>query len=227
MVERPYPNPYPDVSIVKLNATGTALEYTAFLWGRAMSRPRALPWMRRTDVTGYTSSFDFPTTPGAFDSDVQRHLGWFRRQAECCGHPRGQHVSWEGRTLSRARASRWMRQAVRDVTGYTQSTDFPTTPGAFDTTANGGDDLFVVRLNAIGTSLEYSTYVGGASHDRGSSIAVDAAGSVYVTGSPNPPISRHHRVASTRRRMAVTTFSSSNRTPPARVSTTAHIWVGL
>jgi hypothetical protein len=52
------------------------------------------------------------------------------------------------------------------VTGYTSSTDYPVTPGAFQTTNGGGlGDVFVTKLNATGTALVYSTYIGGSFHD--------------------------------------------------------------
>jgi hypothetical protein len=78
------------------------------------------------------------------------------------------------------------------VTGSTNSTDFPTTRGAFQTKYAGPagnpilssiGDVFVSKLNPTGTALIYSTYLGGATgKDGGASIAVDAAGDVYVTG---------------------------------------------
>ena len=69
------------------------------------------------------------------------------------------------------------------VTGLTDSTDFPTTAGAAQTThAGGGVDAFVTKLNATGSGLVYSTYLGGSDGDIGHGIAVDAAGSAYVTG---------------------------------------------
>ena len=68
------------------------------------------------------------------------------------------------------------------VTGETSSSDFPTTAGAFDTTDSGGDDAFVAKLNASGSALLYSTYLGGSGDDKGEGIAVDAAGNVYATG---------------------------------------------
>ena len=49
------------------------------------------------------------------------------------------------------------------VTGDTASADFPTTPGAFDTTFNGGCDAFVTKLDASGAALVYSSYLGGSS----------------------------------------------------------------
>jgi hypothetical protein len=68
------------------------------------------------------------------------------------------------------------------IAGWTYSADFPTTPGVFQTTLAGGSNAFVSKLNAAGSALVYSTYLGGSSYDFGSSIAVDASGNAYVTG---------------------------------------------
>jgi len=68
------------------------------------------------------------------------------------------------------------------VVGSTISTDFPTTPGVYDDTQNGNWDVFVTRMNANGTALVYSTYLGGSDWDVGSGIAVDAGGSATITG---------------------------------------------
>jgi hypothetical protein len=75
------------------------------------------------------------------------------------------------------------------VTGRTDSTDFPTTPGAFQTTLGGNctpyqcPDAFVTKLNASGSALIYSTYVGGSAYDAeyASHIAIDATGAAYIT----------------------------------------------
>ena len=68
------------------------------------------------------------------------------------------------------------------VTGFTDSVDFPTTIGAFDTTHDGNGDVFVTKLNPAGSALVYSTFLGGSSRDFGFGIAVDTSGSAYVTG---------------------------------------------
>ncbi|HZI87399.1 MAG TPA: SBBP repeat-containing protein, partial [Pyrinomonadaceae bacterium] len=70
------------------------------------------------------------------------------------------------------------------VTGKTAALDFPTTPGAFQTSFGLGDALFVAKLNPEGTGLVYSTYINGAS---GNGIAVDFAGNAYVTGEASTP----------------------------------------
>jgi hypothetical protein len=72
------------------------------------------------------------------------------------------------------------------VAGYTQSSDFPTTSGAFDTSFNGSagssGDAFVTKLNASGSALVYSTFLGGTNDDGAAAIAVDSAGAAYVAG---------------------------------------------
>jgi hypothetical protein len=69
------------------------------------------------------------------------------------------------------------------VTGYTSSSNFPTTTGAFQTAFGGASDAFVTELNPTGSALVYSTYLGGSGYDQGNGIAVDASGNAYVTGS--------------------------------------------
>jgi hypothetical protein len=74
------------------------------------------------------------------------------------------------------------------VCGRTLSTDFPVTPGAFQTThvvvTNIGDnwDAFITKLKPDGSALVYSTYLGNATDDAAFAIAADASGSAYVTG---------------------------------------------
>lgn len=70
------------------------------------------------------------------------------------------------------------------LTGFTGSSNFPITSGAYQTTYGGGgsQDAFVTKLNAAGSSLLSSTYLGGTGSDLGYGIAVDASGNAYVTG---------------------------------------------
>jgi Beta-propeller repeat len=72
------------------------------------------------------------------------------------------------------------------VTGITESADYPTTPVAFDSTLDGGFDVFVTKLDASGSALAHSTYLAGTDAEVGSEvsngIAVDGTGRAYVTG---------------------------------------------
>jgi len=69
------------------------------------------------------------------------------------------------------------------VAGYTYSTNFPTTSGAFQVASAGNGDAFLTKLDPSGSTLGYSTYLGGSGRDYGYAVGVDAAGDAFVTGS--------------------------------------------
>src|SRR5208283_4175598 len=86
------------------------------------------------------------------------------------------------------------------VTGYTWSTNFPTVNPLRATNNTSHKTAFVSKLNAAGSALVYSTYLGGTFFDQGQGIAVDASGNAYVTGwtqsadfpTVNPLQATHH-----------------------------------
>lgn len=74
------------------------------------------------------------------------------------------------------------------LSGLTDSTDFPVTPGAYQSTWNGGSgsepiDVYVVKLNSAGTGLVYCTYIGGTDNEVAYGIIVDKQGNAYIAGS--------------------------------------------
>ena len=72
------------------------------------------------------------------------------------------------------------------MTGYTISSDFPTTSNAFQTQNNGGVDLFLVRMNlsvSPSARIQYSTMIGGSGDDNARAVAVDQQNQAYITGS--------------------------------------------
>ena len=73
------------------------------------------------------------------------------------------------------------------ITGDTSSTEatFPVTVGPFLSYNGGGTDVFVAKVDATGTSLNYSGYIGGTGEEQGNGIAVDSTGSAYITGQTN------------------------------------------
>jgi hypothetical protein len=68
------------------------------------------------------------------------------------------------------------------VGGATRAVGFPTTPGSYQPSLAGFRDIFVTKLNAAGSALVYSTFVGGENFEDLTDIAVDGAGQAYFTG---------------------------------------------
>ena len=139
-------------------------------------------------VTGFTGSTNFPTTAGASRTNLQ---GGFADVFVTKLNPTGTALVYStylgGNGFDEGYSIAVDAVGNAYVTGYTDSTNFPTTAGAFQTTygAGGFADAFVTKLNATGTALVYSTYLGGDDYDEGNGIAVDSAGNAYVTGDAN------------------------------------------
>ena len=181
-----------DVFVVKLNATGSALVYATFLGGDNWDEGDAIAVDEAGNVymTGVTISSDFPTTPGAFDRDRNGSFDAFVAKLNASG------TTLVYATFLGGGSSEWGLGIAVDgsgtsyVTGRTESSDFPTTLGAFDTTYDGDFDAFVVKLNPSDSVLGYATFLGGSHSDGGYGIAIDGSGASYVTGetgSPNFP----------------------------------------
>jgi hypothetical protein len=96
-----------------------------------------------------------------------------------------------GAAFDEAKAIALGPNKVAYVTGTTNSNDFPTTPGAFDTTVATGGKAFVTLINTAAAgggaaTKKYSTFLGGTGGNTGFGIQADAAGNAYVAGSTGP-----------------------------------------
>lgn len=190
-----------DVFVTKFNPAGSALIYSTHIGGTADDEAMgiAVDAAGSAYVTGHTESLNFPTTPGAFRTGcvavpVNIPIGDI-----CSGGdafvskltPDGSALVYST-YLSGGRFEVGRSIAVDEagnayVTGFTNSTDFPTANPVQDTFGGGGHDAFVVKLNPGGSALTYSTYLGGGGDDGGYGIAVDAAGDAWVTGFTTSP----------------------------------------
>ena len=183
----PSRNSYSDAFVAKLNPAGSGLTYATFLGGCGddIGEGIAVDGMGSAYVTGYTRSDDFPTTSGAFDTGFHGNEDAFVVKL----NPAGSALDY-GTFLGGANNEKSVGIAVDEannayIAGWTESADFPSTPGAFDPSYNYGTqegDAFAVKLNAAGSSLAYATFLGGNRSDMAFAIAVDRAGSAYVTG---------------------------------------------
>ena len=178
-----------DGFVVKLNPAGSGLAYATFLGGdgRDYGGGIAVDGAGSAYVMGSTESTNFPATPGAFDPSYNGSTVDFGDAYVVKLNPAGSGLAYATflggsyGDLGYAIAVDGVGSAY--VTGSTESTNFPTTPGAFDTSYNGSTfDGFVVKLNPAGSGLAYATFLGGDGWDFGYGIAVDGAGSAYVTG---------------------------------------------
>jgi hypothetical protein len=166
------------------------LIYATFIGGSDFdgASPVAVDQAGDAYVTGITYSMDFPVTPGAISGSLKGYRDAFVAKLDATGSML-LYATYLGGTDSTPHTEATTSIAVDSsgcayVTGYTRSLDFPTTPGAFDRTPNS-DDAFVVKLNAIGNALEYSTFLGGSVDDWGLGIAVDKDDHAFVTGLAN------------------------------------------
>ena len=163
------------------------LRYSTFLGGRGddLAQGIAVDGTGSAYVTGWTRSADFPTTSGAFDTTYN---GGYSDVFVTKMNPSGSALEYSTYLGGSSSQIEWGASVAVDaagnayVTGTTLSSDFPTTPGAFETTFGGGTDAFVTELNPSGDALVYSTYLGGSGNDEGNGVALDGAGNAYVTG---------------------------------------------
>ena len=180
-------NGYDDAFVVKLNPSGSDLVYATFLGGSGWDYGRAIAvdGTGNAYVTGETESHDFPTTPDAFDTTGNGYYDAFVVKLNPSGSDLVYATFLGGRSDDRGYDIAVDAAGNAYVTGQTNSPDFPTTSGAFDTSGDGYTDAFVVKLNPSGSDLVYATFLGGsgAVAEPGRGIAVDGWGNAYVTGS--------------------------------------------
>ena len=173
-----------DIFVFKLAAGGDSLLYSTFVGGSAWDSGQALApdGAGNVLVTGYTKSSDFPTTAGAYDTGFNGgDYDAFVFKLAAGGDSLLYSTFVGGSDSDRGYALALDGAGNLLVTGYTGSSDFPTTAGAHDTSFNGSYDVFVFKL-AAGGGLLYSTFVGGSAPDYGHALALDGAGNVVVTG---------------------------------------------
>lgn len=173
-----------DIFVTKLNGDLTRLIASTYLGGAYEDYVRsiAIGLDKTIYVTGQTSSPDFPVTPGAYDTSKSGASDAFLVRLN------GDLTRILASTYLGGSSDEHAHSIVLDpgginiyVTGRTLSSNFPTTPGAYDTSFNNGD-AFISKLNWNLTHLLASTYLGGSDNDYGTSIAIDTDRNIYVSG---------------------------------------------
>ncbi|MEY2458982.1 MAG: hypothetical protein QOG30_812, partial [Acidimicrobiaceae bacterium] len=173
-----------DGFVFKLNAAGSALSYSTYLGGTDIDSPRAIAvdGAGSAFVTGEVYSNDFPTTAGAFRRTMAGQIDMFVTKLNATGSALTYSTFLGGTQVDNGSSIKVDASGNAYALGFSSSTDFPTTPGAFDTSANGAFDVTLTKLDPAGSALVYSTYLGGQGFDNGNDVAVDGSGNAYVTG---------------------------------------------
>ena len=198
--------------VIKLNPSGSALVYSTYLGsdGVDVGLGIAADTVGNAYVTGGTrrafppppTPVPFPTTAGAF----QTLPGGGTCGGNACRDAFVAKLGSTGLVLYSTLLGGNADDAGNGIavdgagnallTGFTESANYPTTPGAFQPALAGMTDAFVTKLNATGSGLMYSTYLGGTGADMGNAIALDSTGVVHVTGTSGSSTSRRRATGS-------------------------------
>jgi len=182
--------------VSKLNSTGTALVYSTFLGGNILDEPFGITVDASGNayIAGVTFSTTFPVTPGVIQST--------NRSAAITGfndfvtklNPAGNafvystYLGGSSENGSQLGSLYWENPVVVDkagnayVAGFSLSSNFPVTAGAFQTVPHALYTVTVSKLNPTATALIYSTYLGGGTLSFPQGLAVDSLGNAYVAG---------------------------------------------
>jgi hypothetical protein len=185
-----------DAFVTKLDAAGAALVYSTYLGGSGDENAYRVVVDNPGNayIPGFTTSANFPSTVRAYKRVCPNspcYSGYVTKLG-----PQGNRLQYStflggtvGGQLNSATGLALDAAGNTYVAGITSNPDFPTTARAYkrscgsDGTCNGTTDAFVSKLNAAGSALVYSTFLGGSGFDNAYAIQVDSARAAYVTGS--------------------------------------------
>jgi len=177
-----------DAFATKINSSGTAIVYSTFLGGSGddLGDGIAVDSSGNAYVAGDTGSSSFPGVTGSSIESTNPGGAGFVTKINAAGTA----ISYSTFLAGNSGAGiTWIAvdgSGNAYVTGGTDSTTFPgITGGSAQSTLGGSSDAFVTKINAAGTAVTWSTYLGDSGDDVGTGIAVDGSGNVYVAGNTN------------------------------------------
>lgn len=176
--------------VTKLNSSGTALIYSTYFGqttGSNFLEDLAIDGSGNVYLAGEGAGSGFPVVnqiSSACDSNCQLGAsGGFVTKLNAAGSALV-YSSRIGGCEALAIAVDSSGNAY--VAGEATTSDFPTV-NAFQAASGGSSDAFLLKVNAAGSALDYSTYLGGSGSDQATGVAVDSSGSAYVAGTTNSP----------------------------------------
>jgi hypothetical protein len=178
-----------DAFVAKLSSSGQVLRHLTVLGGDDSDAAAgvAADDKGRVYLTGWTFSDDFPVTPSAFDPTPNGDRDAFLAKLSIDGSLLEYATYLGGYEADEGTAIVVDEDRRASLTGTTTSPDFPFSSSAFDSSHNGGRDVFATQFTDWGGALEFSTLIGGRGDDIGRGIAVDRGGNIYLTGMTDSP----------------------------------------
>ena len=175
---------FENVFVTKLASAGSSLTYSTYLGGTGGDRATgiAVDSSGNSYVTGYTSSPDFPVKnayQATLAGEAVCNAFIIKLDPSGSGLIFSTYLGGSGYDTASGIAVDTLGNAY--VAGATTSTDFPV-KNAYQGTLTGDMGAFITKIDPSGSSLMYSTYLGGTSGDSASAIAVDSSGNAYVAG---------------------------------------------
>ncbi|MFB3923454.1 MAG: beta strand repeat-containing protein [Terriglobia bacterium] len=184
--------------LARLSADGSTLDYATYLGGSQADYifGIALDGSGNVYSAGVTQSSDFPTTAGAYQGTFGGETASCDAASTFCGD--AFVTKLDGTLAGPAIFSTYLGGSGNDVPGIgsialdgsgnvyvggqTNSSNLPTTAGAYQANLAGSDDAFVAEIDSTGASLLASTFLGGTDVDIAQNLARDTNGSIYVSG---------------------------------------------
>lgn len=173
-----------DCFVLKISSLSTVIQYSTYIGGTNIDEgiDIAVDELGYCYIVGNSNSDNFPTTLGAYRTTYSGWMDVFISKISIDGSTLLYSTYLGGSTEDEPYALVLDDDNNAYVTGYTESSNFPTTIGAYDTVIGGSSDAFVSKISTDGSSLSYSTFIGGSTTDEINAIDLDAEKNAYLTG---------------------------------------------
>jgi len=179
-----------DAFVAKFNGDGSAVTYFRYIGGSANDGAAGIGLDRRGNayLTGFTLSENFPATPDVLQptaASAPDSEDAFVAKVSADGSSLVYATFLGGNAYDSGRTILVSPKGYAYVAGETLSASFPVTDGAFqaDIASDGFRDAFLAKINLNGTSLLFSTYLGGSDEDWAEAVSGSESGSIFMTGS--------------------------------------------
>ncbi len=180
-----------DAFVAKLSSDGSSLLYSTFLGGERgdYGLSITLDAEKNIYVAGVTNSWNFPITKGALKENLEYYYptNGFITKISPDGGRLIYSTFFGGSSDDSCYSITVDKKGYAYVTGVATSSDFPITENAFDKGRGGDSDAFISKLSPDGSTLIYSTFLGGSKSDDGISITVDEGECPYILGETESP----------------------------------------